>query len=69
VARESVPDLSLVAAPVWREAERRAAVIRPLAVLPACPRREAQAMAAVLGPFVLRRGEDCQMKSCVCLER
>ena len=49
VARQSVADLSLVAAPAWREAERRAAVIRPLAALPACPRGEARAAAEALG--------------------
>jgi putative transposase len=49
VARENIPDLSLVAAPVWREAERRAAVIRPLAALPACPRGEARTAAEALG--------------------
>lgn len=49
MARESVPDLSLIAAPAWRQAERRAAVIRPLAALPACPREEARAAAEALG--------------------
>ena len=49
MARENIPDLSLVAAPVWREAERRAAVIRPLAALPACPRGEARTAAEALG--------------------
>lgn len=46
---EAVPDLSLVPEPLWQEAERRAAVLRPLAALLACPREQARAAAVVLG--------------------
>lgn len=49
MANETTPDLSLVPEPLWREAERRAAVIRPLAALAACPRSEASAAAKALG--------------------
>lgn len=46
---EAASDLSLVPGPSWQEAERRAAVLRPLAALPACPREQARAAAVVLG--------------------
>ena len=46
---DAASDLSLVPEPLWQEAERRAAVLRPLAALPACPREQARAAAAVLG--------------------
>jgi putative transposase len=42
-------DLTLVPEALWREAERRAAVLRPLAALPRCPRDQALAAAAALG--------------------
>ncbi|MGI8476672.1 MAG: Mu transposase C-terminal domain-containing protein [Thermomicrobiales bacterium] len=42
-------DIALVPDALWREAERRAAVIRPLAALPACPRGHASAAARELG--------------------
>lgn len=43
------PDLALVGDAAWREAERRAAVIRPLARLPECPRDRLVAAADDLG--------------------
>ncbi|MGU3422950.1 integrase catalytic domain-containing protein [Methylobacterium sp. D54C] len=43
------PDLSLIPGPIWQEAERRTAVLRPLAALPVCPRAQARAAAATLG--------------------
>lgn len=46
---EAASDLSLVPGPLWQEAERRAAVLRPLAALPACPREQARAAAVALG--------------------
>lgn len=49
MADDEAPDLSLVPQPLWQEAERRAAVLRPLAALPACPREQARAAAAALG--------------------
>lgn len=49
MADDDAPDLSLVPEPLWREAERRAAVLRPLAALPACPREQARAAATALG--------------------
>jgi putative transposase len=42
-------DLSVIPQPLWREAERRADVLRPLATLPVCSREDARAAAAVLG--------------------
>jgi putative transposase len=49
MADGDAPDLSLVPKPLWQEAERRAAVLRPLAALPACPREQARTAAATLG--------------------
>lgn len=46
---ETVPDLSLVPPPLWQEAERRAAVLRPLVQLPTCPRHAARTAATDLG--------------------
>lgn len=46
---EPAPDLTLVPAPLWQEAERRATALRPLAALPACSRAQARAAAAALG--------------------
>jgi putative transposase len=42
-------DIALVPDALWREAERRAAVIRPLAALPACTHAQASAAARELG--------------------
>ena len=42
-------DIALVPDALWREAERRAAVIRPLAALPVCPHAQASAAAKELG--------------------
>lgn len=42
-------DLSLIPEPLWHEAERRAAVLRPLADLPACSRDQARIAATALG--------------------
>ena len=42
-------DIALVPDGLWREAERRAGVIRPLAALPACPQAQAAAAARELG--------------------
>lgn len=49
MANGDAPDLSLIPEPLWQEAERRAAVLRPLANLPACPRDQARTAAAALG--------------------
>lgn len=49
MADGDAPDLSLIPEPLWQEAERRAAVLRPLANLPACPRDQARTAAAALG--------------------
>ena len=49
MADGDAPDLSLIPEPLWQEAERRAAVLRPLAKLPACPRDQARTAAAALG--------------------
>lgn len=46
---ERAPDLSLIPGPRWQEAERRTAVLRPLAALPVCSRAQARAAAATLG--------------------
>jgi putative transposase len=46
---EAASDLSLVPGPLWQEAEQRAAVLRPLAALPTCPREQARAAAVALG--------------------
>jgi len=46
---EAAPDLGLVPEPLWQEAKRRAAVLRPLAALPACPREQARTAATALG--------------------
>ena len=46
---EGASDLSLVPGSLWQEAERRAAVLRPLAALPTCPREQARAAAVALG--------------------
>ncbi len=44
-----MPDLSLVSEAAWREAQRRAEVIRPLAERESRPRHLVQAAAAALG--------------------
>ncbi len=49
MAKCDAPDLSAVPEPLWREAERRAAVLRPLSALSACSREDACAAAAALG--------------------
>lgn len=46
---ELVPDLSLVPEQIWREAEARAAVLRPLLALAGCSRKQAREAAASLG--------------------
>ena len=43
------PDLALIGDAAWREAERRAAVIRPLARLSECPRERVVVAADDLG--------------------
>jgi putative transposase len=49
MADGDTPDLSLIPEPLWQEAERRAAVLRPLADLPACSRDQARLAATALG--------------------
>lgn len=49
MADGDAPDLSLIPEPLWQEAERRAAVLRPLADLPACSRDQARMAATALG--------------------
>lgn len=49
MADGDAPDLSLIPEPLWQEAERRAAVLRPLADLPTCSRDQARIAATALG--------------------